>query len=87
MAVNPKASWKIVWILTLEILLAGAYVSLTRGLFVIYLASIGYNINSISLVMFSSALASIVFGLLIYKHPQFLTRRVKPKLIAFHASE
>ncbi|MEM1587072.1 MAG: hypothetical protein QXS10_07370 [Candidatus Bathyarchaeia archaeon] len=87
MAVNPKTSWKIVWVLTLEILLAGAYVSLTRGLFVIYLASIGYNINSISLVMFSSALASIVFGFLIYKHPQFLTRRVKPKLIVFHASE
>lgn len=81
---NPQ---KIVWILTLEILLAGAYVSLTRGLFIIYLASIGYSVDMISFVTLSSALASTVLGAILYKHPTFITRRVRSKLITFHSLE
>ncbi|MEM1883089.1 MAG: hypothetical protein QXE14_00620, partial [Candidatus Bathyarchaeia archaeon] len=84
---KSEDSRKIAWALTLEILLAGAYVSLTRGLFIIYLTSIGYSVDSISFVTLSSALSSIIFGILIYKRPNFIIRRIKAKLITFHALE
>jgi hypothetical protein len=45
------------WILIVEALLAGAYVSLPRGLFVIYLVSIGNRIEDISFVVLVSAVA------------------------------
>ncbi|MEM2836633.1 MAG: hypothetical protein QXF23_01090 [Candidatus Bathyarchaeia archaeon] len=87
MWMKSEDSRKIAWALTLEILLAGAYVSLTRGLFIIYLTSIGYSVDSISFVTLSSALSSIIFGILIYKRPNFIIRRIKAKLITFHALE
>jgi len=39
------------WILILEAMFAGAYISLTQGLFVIYLTSIGQEVEEISFVV------------------------------------
>ena len=75
------------WILILEALLAGAYVSLTRGLFVIYLVSIGNRIEDISFVVLVSAVASLLIGILLYRRPNFIVSKVKLKLTIFHASE
>ncbi|MEM1514880.1 MAG: hypothetical protein QXH24_02360 [Candidatus Bathyarchaeia archaeon] len=66
---------------------AGAYISLTKGLFVIYLASTGYGIENISLVMLLSALVSAIFGDLLYEWPLFITKKIKAKLVIFHALE
>ena len=78
---------KLRWILILEALFAGAYISLTKGLFVIFLVSIGYKIETISFVVLISAIASVFFGVLLYKRPVFLVSRVKLKLAGFHALE
>ena len=75
------------WILIVEALLAGAYVSLTRGLFVIYLVSIGNRIEDISFVVLVSAVASLLIGILLYRRPNFIVSKVKLKLTIFHASE
>jgi len=75
------------WILVLEAAFAGAYISLTRGLFVIYLTSIGHRVEEISFIVLASAVASLFIGIFIYKRPSFITRRVKPKLLIFHALE
>ncbi|MEM3549591.1 MAG: hypothetical protein QXN87_08260 [Candidatus Bathyarchaeia archaeon] len=75
------------WILVFEAFFAGVYVSLTKGLFVIYLASIGYKIEEISLVVFVSSTVSMVIGWLLYRHPSFILSRVKLKLTGFHALE
>ncbi|MEM0095883.1 MAG: hypothetical protein QW660_04530, partial [Candidatus Bathyarchaeia archaeon] len=75
------------WILIFEALFAGVYVSLTRGLFVIYLASLRQSVEEISFVVLASSTASFVVGVLIYKKPSFITRDVKLKLVFFHALE
>lgn len=75
------------WILIFEAMFAGAYISLTRGLFVIYLVSIGYGIEGISFVVFVSAATSILIGMFLYKRPSFIISRVKLKLTSFHALE
>lgn len=75
------------WILVLEALFAGAYVSLTRGLFVIYLVSMGYRIEDISFVVLVSAAAALLIGIFLYKRPSFITSRVKLKLVSVHALE
>jgi len=75
------------WILVLEALLAGVYVSLTRGLFLIFLVSIGYAVEGISFVVLIASLSSLAIAGFLYKHPGFLTHRVKLKLLAFHAFE
>lgn len=78
---------KFKWILVLELAFAGAYIALTRGLFLIYLVSIGYNVQGISLVMLISAVASIIIGSLIYRYSSFIVKRVKLKLVTFHGLE
>lgn len=75
------------WILIFEATFAGAYISLTRGLFVIYLVSIGYGIEGISFVVFASATISMLIGIFLYKRPSFIVSRVKLKLTGFHALE
>jgi len=75
------------WILVLEALFAGAYISLTRGLFVIYLTSIGQKVEEISFIVLVSAAAALFIGTFIYKKPSFIVRRVKHKLVVFHAFE
>lgn len=81
------ASLKFKWILIFEAMFAGVYVPLTRGLFVIYLVSIGYGIEGISFVVFVSAITSILIGVFLYKRPSFIVSRTKLKLISFHALE
>jgi hypothetical protein len=75
------------WILILEAMFAGAYISLTKGLFVIFLVSLGYKVETISFVVLVSAAVSVLFGVLLYKRPFFITSRVKLKLTGFHALE
>ena len=74
-------------ILVLEALFAGVYVSLTRGLFIIFLVSIGYEVEGISFVVLVSSFSSLVIAGILYRHPGFLQRRVKLKLLSFHALE
>lgn len=78
---------KLRWILILEAVFAGAYISLTRGLFVIYLTSIGYGVEGISFIVLVSAATSLLIGIFLYRQPSFIVRRVKLKLISFHALE
>ncbi|MEM2970721.1 MAG: hypothetical protein QXR63_07320 [Candidatus Bathyarchaeia archaeon] len=78
---------KLRWILILEAVFAGAYISLTRGLFVIYLTSIGYGVEGISLVVLVSAATSLLIGIFLYRQPSFIVRRVKLKLVSFHTLE
>jgi len=75
------------WLLILELAFAGAYVSITRGLFVIFLVSIGYGIEGISFVMLISASIAILIGVLIYRYQRYIVSRVKAKLVAFHGLE
>ncbi len=72
-------------ILIFEAMFAGAYISLTNGLFVIYLVSIGYAIEGISFVVFASAAASMLIGVFLHKRSSFIVSRVKLKLTGFHA--
>lgn len=74
------------WILVFEALFAGVYASLTRGLFVVYLVSVGYVVEGISLVVMASS-SSALLGLFLYKKPTFIMKRAKIKLILFHAFE
>jgi hypothetical protein len=78
---------KLKWILIIEAMFAGAYISLTKGLFVIFLVSLGFNIEIISFVVLVSATLSVLFGLLLYRWPFFITSKVKLKLTVFHALE
>ena len=78
---------KFKWILVFEALLAGVYTSLTRGLFVVYLVSMGYAVEGISFVVMASSASSALLGGLLYRRPSFITARSKPKLIFFHAFE
>jgi len=75
------------WLLVMEALFAGVYISLTRGLFVIFLVSIGYAVEAISFVVLVSSFVSLVIAGAIYKRPIFLMRHVKLKLVLFHALE
>ena len=74
-------------VFTLEAAVAGVYVSLTKGLFTIFLVSVGMDASGVSLVMLLSSLLAIVVGFLLYVRPGFMVRRVKLKLLIFHASE
>lgn len=78
---------KFKWILVLELAFAGAYVSITRGLFIIFLVSIGYGIEGISFVMLISAAIAVLMGIVINKYPTFITNNIRTKLIAFHGLE
>ncbi len=75
------------WLLVLETLLSGAYVALTRGLFIVYLSSMRFRVDEISLVIFVASIAALVVAVVLYKRFSFVTRRVKLKLAAFHIAE
>ncbi|MFP3985248.1 MAG: hypothetical protein ACLFU9_04700 [Candidatus Bathyarchaeia archaeon] len=85
MDIGELAKFK--WILILELAFAGAYVSITRGLFVIFLVSTGYAIEGISFVMLVSAAIAVLIGGLINRYPSFIINNVKTKVIAFHGLE
>ena len=74
-------------LLVLEIAFAGVYLALTRNLLVIYLASLGFNVSQISLMLVASTVLSSIISVILYKFPEFVTRRVKLKFMVFHASE
>lgn len=78
---------KFKWILIIEALLAGAYIALTRGLFIIYLSSLEFPLEEISAVIFVSATASLLISLLLYKKISFVLKKVKLKLLLFHGFE
>jgi len=84
---NQEGLYRFKLLMVLEALFAGVYISLTRGLFVIFLVSIGYVVEGISFVVLVSSFASLVIASIIYKRPSFLMRRVKFKLVFFHALE
>ena len=75
------------WLLVAESLFAGAYIALTRGLFLIFLVAMGHDVRGISFVILLSSLLSVIIGLALYKRPNFLVRKVKQKLSAFHLLE
>ena len=74
-------------LLVLEISFAGIYLALTRNLLVIYLASQGFDISEISLMLAASTILSSALSVILYKYPRFLTSHVKAKFMIFHASE
>jgi hypothetical protein len=71
----------------LEALLSGAYVALTRGLFIVYLSSIQFGVDEIALVIFVASSAALVVSVILYKKFSFVTKRVKLKLSVFHTAE
>ncbi|MEM3898075.1 MAG: hypothetical protein QXO04_05655 [Nitrososphaerota archaeon] len=73
--------------LVLEMAFAGTYLALTKNLLVIYLASIGFNVGGISIVTMIAATIASMSSIMLWRFPGFLTRRVKPKLLLFHALE
>jgi len=75
------------WLLVAESLFAGAYIALTRGLFLIFLVSIGQDVKGISFVVLLSSFLPVIIGFMLYRNPRFLVRRVKLKLSIFHLSE
>jgi len=85
---SPRArSWNLKLLLVLEIAFAGIYLSLTRNIFVIYLASIGFDVSGISLMFVAATLISSIISIILYRFPGFLVRKVKPKFLIFHACE
>jgi hypothetical protein len=78
---------KLKWILIAEALLAGAYIALTRGLFIIYLSFLDFPLEQISLVIFVSATLALVISVLLYKRISFVLKKVKTKLLVFHGFE
>jgi len=74
-------------LLVLEIAFAGIYLAFTRNLLVIYLASVGFGVAEISLVMMISAITSSAASAILYRSPKFMTGHVKLKLAIFHALE
>ncbi len=75
------------WILVMEALLAGVYLSLTKGLFVIFMVSRGLGAWGVSAVaLISSAIATLV-SVVLFKWPSLLAGRVKVKLVLLHGLE
>jgi len=78
---------KLEWLLVAESLFAGMYIALTRGLFLIFLVAVGQDVKGISFVILFSSFFSAVVGLILYKRPKFLVKKVKQKLCIFHFLE
>ena len=87
MKLRVPSAFGLKWLLVAESLFAGAYIALTRGLFLIFLVSIGQDIKGISLVVLLSSFLPVIIGFMLYRNPTFLIRRVKLKLSLFHLSE
>lgn len=73
--------------LILEIAFAGIYLALTRGLFIVYLVSVGFDVGYISTVVLASTVASTIVSVLLYRFPRFIVKRIKAKFVIFHAGE
>lgn len=74
-------------LLVLEIAFAGIYLALTRNLLVIYMASIGFDVSQISIMIISAMIAPSIISMILYKYPEFLMKNVKLKFVIFHALE
>ncbi len=74
--------------LILEISVAGVYLALTKGVFPIFLVSEGLLVRDISIIVFSSALASTVSCYILFLKPKILSGpRLKLKLTFVHGME
>ncbi|OYT61653.1 MAG: hypothetical protein B6U69_03210 [Thermofilum sp. ex4484_15] len=73
--------------LILEALLAYIYVSLTNGVFLTYLASLGYGASTMSFIVLISSLPAIIIGYLLFKDPHLLSSSSKANLVIPHAFE
>lgn len=73
--------------LVLEAAFAGFYLATTRGLFVIYLISIGQSVALVSALTLASSGIGLVVALLVLKTPSLLTKKIKPSFLAFHTLE
>ncbi len=73
--------------LILEAFLAYIYVSLTNGVFLAYLASLGYGAGDMSVVIMASSLPPVLIGYLFFKKPSLFLPTTKKKLLAVHAGE
>ncbi len=74
-------------LMILEITFAGIYLAFTRGLFIIYLVSIGFKVDYISTIVLASTVAATIVSIFLYKFPGFIVRKVKAKYLIFHAAE
>ncbi|MDW8021387.1 MAG: hypothetical protein RMI78_01990, partial [Nitrososphaerota archaeon] len=85
---SPRAvSLSLKLLLVLEMAFAGIYLALTRNLLVIYMTSIGFDVSQMSLMIIAAMVAPSIISIILYKHPIFLTKNVKLKLVVFHALE
>lgn len=83
--VNMKNPLKIA--LIVEALLAYVYVSLTNGVFLAYLAFLGYDTSMISSIVLGSSFPAILIGYMAFRKPNLLSSVSKKRLIVVHASE
>lgn len=84
---SARVSLSLKLLLTMEMAFAGIYLALTRNLLVIYLTSVGFDVGGISIItLIATAIASLI-SVILWRFPGFLTRRVKLKLLLFHALE
>ncbi|RLE73495.1 MAG: hypothetical protein DRJ37_00155 [Thermoprotei archaeon] len=71
-----------------EALLANIYLPLTNGIFLVYVASLGYDIKSMSHIIAASSLPAVLIGLISYKRPNlFKKENIKKRFITVHAGE
>jgi len=73
--------------LILEALLAYIYVSLTNGVFLAYLASLGYDTGAMSFVVLISSFPAAIIGFFFFKRPALLSSASKRTLVLSHACE
>lgn len=74
-------------LMILEIMFAGIYLAFTRGLFIVYLVSIGFRVGYISTIVLVSTFAATIVSILLYRFPEFIVRKVKAKYLISHAAE
>lgn len=71
-----------------EALLANIYLPLTNGIFLVYIASLGYDIESMSHIIAFSSLPAVAIGLILYKWPNILKKgNIKKRFLTVHAGE
>ncbi|HDI31816.1 MAG TPA: hypothetical protein ENF80_03260 [Thermofilum sp.] len=73
--------------LILEIFLAGIYLPLTSGIFLIYLSSLGYGFSEISLITALPSLIGIIISLITNRNPNIISQKLKQRFILVHAGE
>jgi hypothetical protein len=73
--------------LVLEAFFGGIFLALTSGLLFVYLVSIGAGVEGISVVVGLSALTKLLIHLALYRYPQALLTKVKPKFVSQQALE